>query len=70
MNDGERTSAEREIARLTNGAVWALIEQSERTADEDQTMFRLAHTSAYHWGRVVDRRSGPGPSGWSRGCAC
>jgi hypothetical protein len=33
---------------LYNGT-WALIEQADRTADEDDEMLHRAHASAYHW---------------------
>ena len=38
-------------ASLFNG-VWALMEKSDRTPDDDLLMIHMAHASCYHWGRV------------------
>ena len=32
--------------------VWALLETSDRTADETDEMVHAAHASRYHWGKV------------------
>ncbi|MEJ7568107.1 MAG: hypothetical protein WKF41_07565 [Gaiellaceae bacterium] len=36
--------------------VWTLLEQAERTADEDDTMLHAAHASRHHWGHVGEPR--------------
>jgi len=36
--------------------VWTLLEQPERTADEDDTMLHAAHASRHHWGQVGEPR--------------
>ncbi|NIM95862.1 MAG: hypothetical protein GTO18_19350 [Anaerolineales bacterium] len=41
-----------EFAKKTNGEVWALLEKTDRTADEDEAMEYAAYTSLYHWLRV------------------
>jgi hypothetical protein len=38
-------------ADLFNGT-WALLEQADRTPDEDARMIHMAHASAYHWLQV------------------
>ncbi len=38
-------------ASLFNG-VWTLLENPNRTADDDLLMVHMAHASRYHWGRV------------------
>lgn len=38
-------------ASLFNG-VWALLENPNRTSDNDLLMVHMAHASRYHWGRV------------------
>ncbi len=40
-------------AQLFNEA-WRLMEQEERTRDDDDRMIHLAHASRYHWGQVPD----------------
>jgi hypothetical protein len=32
--------------------VWTLLEQAERTAEEDDEMVHAAHASRFHWGEV------------------
>ena len=36
---------------LFNG-VWRLIEQEDRTVEDDDRMLHMAHASRYHWGQV------------------
>ena len=45
--DEERTLA----AQLFN-YVWTLLERTDRTVDEDDTMLHAAHAQRYHWGQV------------------
>jgi len=43
---------ERELAiQLFNG-VWDLLENENRSADEDERMLHMAHASRYHWGQA------------------
>ena len=45
--DEERTLA----AQLFN-YVWTLLERTDRTVDDDDTMLHAAHAQRYHWGQV------------------
>jgi hypothetical protein len=38
-------------ASLFNG-VWTLLENTDRTPDDDLLMVHMVHASCYHWGRV------------------
>jgi hypothetical protein len=38
--------------------VWALLDQAERTAEEDQLMCEMAHASLFHWLRRDDKTAG------------
>jgi tetratricopeptide (TPR) repeat protein len=40
-------------AQLFNDA-WRLMEQDQRTAQDDDLMIHTAHASRYHWGQVPD----------------
>ena len=43
---------ERQLAVDLFNLTWTLLEQSERTPEEDDLMAHAAHASAYHWRRV------------------
>jgi hypothetical protein len=56
-----RSEAQRMFAIEANTAVWTLLEQPQRSADEEAAMLRAAHTSLYHWlqaGTVVHAQRG------------
>jgi hypothetical protein len=42
---------QRLAARLFN-RVWELLDQADRTAEDDDEMLHAAHASRYHWGQV------------------
>lgn len=42
----------REIAIELFNAVWQLLEQPDRSVDDDDRMLHMAHASRYHWGEV------------------
>jgi DNA-binding transcriptional MerR regulator len=44
--------ARRQLAADLFNHTWTLIEQSERTAAQDDEMLHCAHASRYHWGEV------------------
>ena len=37
------------LAKQINGEVWALLEQADRTIEDDERMVLAAHASYYHW---------------------
>jgi DNA-binding transcriptional MerR regulator len=43
---------ERQLAIDLFNGVWRLIEQEDRTVEEDDRMLHMAHASRYHWGQV------------------
>jgi len=45
-------ATERALAKSLFNRVWELLEQSDRTADQDDEMIHAAHASRYHWARV------------------
>lgn len=45
----------RERAIEINNATWALIEQADRSADDDEAMIRSAYAAAYHWSHAARR---------------
>ena len=47
--DGE---TERRVAADLFNLVWRLLDQEERTADDDDAMVHAAHASCHHWSRV------------------
>ncbi len=51
MNDVDIAAETSLAASLFNG-VWTLLENPNRTADDDILMIHMAHASCYHWGRV------------------
>jgi hypothetical protein len=64
MSEPERYTEEEahaHFARSLNGEVWGLLEQAERTQEEDERMVHAAHASLYHWlfaGAAVNRQRG------------
>jgi hypothetical protein len=42
-------ASERAIAVATNNQTWKLIEQSDRTVEDDDRLVHMAHAAAYHW---------------------
>lgn len=50
--DGE---LHREQAVTANNLTWELLDQAERTADDDEDMVRCAYAAAYHWARAARR---------------
>lgn len=40
------------FAKELFNSVWDLLDNPERTKDEDLQMIRMAHASRYHWGEV------------------
>src|SRR3989304_3936089 len=65
------------LAKQINGEVWSLLDQSDRTEEDDERMVLAAHASCYHWlhaGTSVHRQRGggtlaPGHTGLGRGAA-
>jgi hypothetical protein len=53
---------ERRIGIALFNATWTLLDQPERTRDEDDTLLHMAHASRHHWGR-----SNPPPANLARG---
>ncbi len=49
--DSEAAAERQQAIDLFNG-VWRLMEQEERSTEEDDTMLHMAHASRYHWGQV------------------
>jgi hypothetical protein len=45
-------SVHKELARATNGEVWELLGEPDRTEAEGRRMLHAAHASQYHWLRV------------------
>lgn len=43
---------EKQLAADLFNAVWRLIEQEDRTVEDDDRMLHMAHASRYHWGQV------------------
>ena len=63
--DGQRTpeqQRERELGVALFNATWDLLDQPQRTADEDDRMLHRAHASRYHWGEAA-----PAPQNLGRG---
>ena len=52
--DTQRTAAqdERQLAVDLFNGVWRLLEQEDRTVDDDDRMVHMAHASRFHWGQV------------------
>ena len=49
------------LAKQINGEVWSLLDQSDRTEEDDERMVLAAHASYYHWlhaGTSVHRQRG------------
>ncbi|HEX5406113.1 MAG TPA: hypothetical protein VFX16_27880 [Pseudonocardiaceae bacterium] len=44
---------ERPIAARLFNETWRLLEQSDRSRDDDDRMIHTAHASRYHWGEVA-----------------
>ena len=44
--------SERQLAADLFNLVWTLLEQTGRTAEDDDRMVHAAHASRYHWGQV------------------
>jgi hypothetical protein len=52
MTEPERYTleeAQRKFAMATNGLVWKLLDQPQRSPDDDAAMLRAAYTSLHHW---------------------
>ncbi|WP_084724631.1 MerR family transcriptional regulator [Streptacidiphilus melanogenes] len=45
-------SDERQLAVDLFNGVWRLLEQEDRSAEEDDRMLHMAHASRHHWGQV------------------
>ena len=45
-------NAHRELAIDLFNRVWGLLDKTDRTVEEDDTMVHAAHASRYHWGEV------------------
>jgi hypothetical protein len=45
-------STDRLLAATLFNQVWELIEQPDRTRDDDDRMLHMAHASRHHWGAV------------------
>src|SRR5688572_14645769 len=43
---------ERSVAGEYFNGTWALLEQPDRSADDDARMVHMAHASVFHWGNV------------------
>ena len=43
---------ERRLAADLFNGVWSLMEQEDRSQDDDDRMLHMAHASRHHWGRV------------------
>jgi DNA-binding transcriptional MerR regulator len=43
---------ERQLAADLFNGVWRLIEQEDRSVEDDDRMLHMAHASRYHWGQV------------------
>ena len=41
--------AHRKFAMASNGLVWKLLDQPERSPDDEAAMLNAAHTSLFHW---------------------
>lgn len=41
--------AQTEFAKLSNGQVWKLLGNTDRSSEEDEEMVRAAFASLYHW---------------------
>lgn len=44
--------AERRLAATLFNGTWDLMEQRDRTPEDDERMLHMAHASRYHWGQV------------------
>ena len=42
----------RQLAADLFNHAWSLLEQADRTPDQDDEMIHAAHASRYHWGEV------------------
>jgi tetratricopeptide (TPR) repeat protein len=52
--DAQREVDHKGIASQCFNAVWELLEQSDRSLEENETMIHLSHTSFWHWTQVPD----------------
>lgn len=48
------SEAHRRFAIEANNTAWKLIEQAQRSSNENQNLLRAAHTSLYHWQQIGD----------------
>jgi DNA-binding transcriptional MerR regulator len=46
------TGDERRMAADLFNGVWRLLEQEERSVEDDDRMLHMAHASRYHWGQI------------------
>lgn len=44
--------SERRLAALLFNQTWALLEQTDRSREDDDAMLHMAHASRHHWGQV------------------
>jgi hypothetical protein len=59
-------NAHRELAIDVFNRVWGLLDKTDRTVEEDDTMVHAAHASRDHWARSVRRSSSSAANGRSR----
>ena len=52
---------QRQMAKDLFNRVWDLLEQEDRTPEDDDTMLQAAYASRFHWGEVGE------PVNWARG---
>ncbi|MCU1659872.1 MAG: HTH-type transcriptional regulator hmrR [Pseudonocardiales bacterium] len=57
MDDRSKTfvldaEGERALGKSLFNGVWTLMEQDDRTPDDDDRMLNMAHASRYHWGQA------------------
>src|SRR3712207_382671 len=48
----DEAQARRRLAADLFNTVWSLLERTDRTQADDDTMLHAAHASRYHWGQV------------------
>ena len=51
-SSGLTAEDERSVAAQLFNGTWALMEQQDRSRDDDDRMLHMAHASRYHWGNV------------------
>lgn len=48
----DKAKKHKKMAKRSFNSTWDLLENPDRTAQEDQKMIHSAHASRYHWGEV------------------